>query len=168
LAAFSDYTSARQKIGRIESDTLKPGARVELTTAELTAYVTPDLPDGIRNPRLEILGPGRVKGSALVDFNRVRRAQGAQPGWLMSRLLEGERPVAVTGRIRSGNGQATVDVDKVEIGGLVIDGATLDFLVRNFLEPAYPNAAVGEPFELGHRIDKIDVQPGSVSVLIGR
>jgi hypothetical protein len=76
--------------------------------------------------------------------------------------------VSVTARVRSANGHATVDVQKVEISGVTIDGKTLDFLIQNFLLPIYPDAAVGRPFELGHRIEKLDVQPASVGVLIGR
>jgi hypothetical protein len=56
----------------------------------------------------------------------------------------------------------------VEISGVTIDGKSLDFLIKSFLLPLYPDAAVGRPFELGHRIEKLDVQPKSVGVLIGR
>jgi len=49
-----------------------------------------------------------------------------------------------------------------------VDGKTLDFLIQNFLLPLYPDAAVGRPFELGHRIEKLDVQPGAVGVWIGK
>ena len=59
------------------------------------------------------------------DFGKLRRAQGHPPGWLMSKLLDGERPVRVTVRIRSANGQATVDVERVEISGLQIDPAVV-------------------------------------------
>ena len=52
-------------------------------------------------------------------------------------------PSKVTARIRSGGGEATVDVDRVEIGGMQIDGRTLQFLIENFLLPMYPEAAVG-------------------------
>ena len=107
-------------------------------------------------------------GTALVDFGKVRRAQGYRPGWLMSKLLDGERPVSVTARIRSDSGQATVDVERVEISGISIDGRTLDFVIQNFLLALYPNAAVGRPFELGHNIRKLDVEPRAVSVYIGR
>ena len=31
-----------------------------------------------------------------------------------------------------------------------------------------PDAVVGRPFQLGHRIDRLDVQPGAVGVVIGR
>jgi hypothetical protein len=61
-----------------------------------------------------------------------------------------------------------VDVQKVEISGMEIDGRTLDFLIQNVLLPLYPDAAVGRPFELGHHIERLDVQPGAVRVVIGR
>jgi hypothetical protein len=108
-----------------------------------------------------------VRGSALIDFAKVRRSQGHAPGWLMSKLLEGERPVSVTARIASAGGQATVDVQTVQISGVEIDGGTLDFLIQTFLLPLYPNAMVGRPFALGHRMEKIDVQPAGVVVTIG-
>ncbi len=166
--AFDSYTSVRTKFDRIDQERLRPGTRVVLSPEELEAYATHAAPDGVRNPRLDLPEAGIVKGSALIDFGRVRRAQGHPPGWLMGMLLDGERPVTVTARVRSGEGQCVVDVQRVEIGGVTIDGSTLDFLIRNVLLPLYPDAAVGRPFELGHRIDKIDVQRGSVGVVIGR
>ena len=123
---------------------------------------------GVRQPRLTLLRPEVAEGSALINFAELRRSQGSPPGWLMSRLLDGERPVTVTARIRSAAGQATVDVLSVQISGVTLDGKTLDFLIQHFLLPLYPDAAVGRPFELGDRIEKLDVQPRGVAVLIGR
>ena len=167
-AAASDYMAARQKIDLIEGDRLKPGSRIELTAPELTAYAQHEMPAGVRDARVAVIAPGVATGSALVDFGKVRRAQGYQPGWLMSQLLDGERPVSVTARIQSANGTARVDVQQVQISGIQIDGATLDFLIRNVLLPLYPAAAVSRPFELGHRIEKLDVQPRAVGVVIGK
>jgi hypothetical protein len=165
-AEYTGYTAARQKFDLIESGRLRPGARVVLTPAELTAYAQHELPAGVTSPRLQIVSPGVVTGTAMIDFGKVRRAQGYRPGWLMSRLLDGDRPVSVTARIQSGGGRATVTVQRVDVGGLEIDGRTLDFLIQNFLIPMYPDAAVGRPFELGHRIDRLDVQPTAVGVII--
>lgn len=167
-AISSDYVSVQQKFALIEAGRLRPGARVVLSPRELTAYAEHGVPVGVRNPRLQVMAPGVVTGSALVDFGKVRRAQGYRPGWLMSRILDGERPVSVTARIQSGAGKATVVVQRVEVSGLQIDGSTLDFLIENFLIPMYPDAAIGRPFELGHRIEKLDVQPAAVAVQIGR
>lgn len=167
FAPAGDYSTAKRKIDLIESDRLRPGARVTLTTRELNDYVAHEVPPGVRNTKLEIVSPGVAVASAMVDFGQVQRAQGHPPNWLMSKLLNGERPVRVTARIVSSQGQATVQVQRVEVSGLEIDGRTLDFLIQNFLIPMYPDAAVDRPFELGHRIERLDVDPAAVGVVIG-
>lgn len=169
--ADAGLISARKKVAAIESDRLPPGSRISFSPRELNAYVErellPDFPPGIREPLLE-LGSGTATGGALVDFAKVRRAQGKEPGWLLSRLLEGERPVKVVTRIQSGGRRATVDVESVEVSGMTLDGPMLDFLIRNYLLPNYPEAKVGQPFELGHRIDRLEIGPSAVTVVIGR
>jgi hypothetical protein len=167
LADSAQYVSVKRKLDEIDAERMKPGTRVTLTPPELRAYAEHEMPAGVRNPAIQ-LSAGTATGTALVDFARLRTGQGHPPGWIMSHLLEGERPVSVTASIRSANGRATVDVEKVVISGLQVDGRTLDFLVQNVLLPLYPDAAVGRPFELGHKIDRLDVQPGAVHVLIGR
>jgi hypothetical protein len=167
-AAYDSYLSAKQKFAVIETERLHAGSRVDLTYPELEAWVAHEAPDGVRNPRIQVTAPGIATGSALIDFAKVRRAQGAEPGWLMAKLLEGERPVSVTARIRSAYGTATVDLQRVEISGITIDGATLDFLIQNVLLPLYPNAAIGKPFELSHHIERLSVAPAAVGVLIGK
>jgi hypothetical protein len=144
---------------------------VDLTPQELNAFVRQEAaavaPGGVRNPRLD-LGSGTATGSALIDFGKLRQAEGKPAGWLMSYLLDGERPVTVTARIRSSAGMATVDVERVEVSGITIEGRMLDFLIHNYLMQAYPNAKVGQPFPLGHHIERLDVQPSTVGVIIGR
>ena len=169
-APLDNYTSAQEKLARIESDQLPAGSRVELSTAELNAYVRNEAPrvtDGVRNPRLELVGNGLARGTALIDFARVQRSQGNPPGWLMAKLLEGERPVSVSVRIHSSKGQATVDVERVEISGMSIEGAALDFLIQHFVLGLYPNAVVGRPFPIGHRVERVDVRPRGITVVVG-
>ena len=161
--------SARRKFALIASDRLKPGSVVDLTLPELNAYAQQEaaLLPGVREPKLELPGEQTVVASAVIDFGEFRRGQGIQQGWLISQLLDGERPVRVLARIHSEGGTATVDVQKVEVSGVAIDGAALDFLIRNFLLPLYPSSVVGRPFELGHRMRKLDVGRAGVRVLIG-
>lgn len=167
----ADYWSARRKIELIRTDRVAPGTYVTLRPAELEAYAEQEIrgvaPEGVRQPRLE-LGHGGAKGFAYIDFPKLRRALGHPMGWLMSQLLAGERPVRVKARIRSGGGRATVDLERVEISGLAVSGAALDFLIRNFVLPYYPEAKIGRPFELAHRIERLEVRPTEVRVVIGR
>ncbi len=167
-AATTHYDSAKAKIDSITNDSLKPGSRVILSVPELQAYAEREVPDGVRDPRVSIIAPQTAKGSAIVDFLKLRQSLGYKTGWLMSRLLEGERPVTAVARITSANGRATVDVQSVTISGMEIDGNTLDFLIHNILLRMYPDAVIERPFELGHRIERLDVQPKAVSILIGK
>jgi len=163
-ASHDYYASAKQKFDSIEAGRLPSGSRVVLTLPELNAWVAKEAPAGVRNPRVRVSARDLASGAALIDFGKLERSAGRQPGWLMSKLLDGERPVSVTARIRSSAGRATVDIERVEISDIVIDGRTLDFLIRNFLIPMYPDAVVGRPFELSHRIDRFDVSPSAVTV----
>jgi len=168
-SARSDYASCQRKFDVIESDRLRPGSRVTLSQRELNAYVEQELPkvvpQGVREPKLE-LGAGTATGSAWIDFVKLQSAQGRPPGWLMRQILQGEHPVTVTARIDSAGGRATVKVQSVEIAGITIEGRMLDYLIQNYLLSYYPDAKVGEPFELSHNIDRLDVQPTRVDVIL--
>ena len=169
----ADYLSAKQKFDLIENDKLRPGSRLTLTPRELNAYVETEAGQyapqgGIREPKLE-LADGSATGAALVDFLKLRQAAGKPPaGWLMTKLLAGEHPVRVTARIQSGSGRATVDVQSVEISGIVVDGKMLDYLMEHYLFAYFPDAKVGRPFDLSHRIDRLEVKPKGVDVVASR
>ena len=38
----------------------------------------------------------------------------------------------------------------------------LDYLIQNYLIPEFPEAKVGQPFELAHNIDHLDVKPDAI------
>ena len=166
MAGANDYAAAKEKFDRIESGRLRPGSRVMLSFEELNAWAAHEVPAGVRNPRVQVSAREIATGNALIDFGKLERNAGRRPGWLMSKLLDGERPVSVTARIRSAGGRATVDIQRVEVSGITIDGRTLDFLIENFLLPMYPAAAISKPFEMGHRIDRLDVSPAAVAVVL--
>ena len=165
---FDYYTSARRKVDLIESGRLQPGARVDLSIGELNAFAASVAPAGIRDFKLKLEGQDRASGTASVDFIKLRRAQGYQPGWLMLKLFDGEHPVSATVRIHSGGGKVRVDVERVSISGIELDGKTLDFIIQNFILPFYPEAMVGRPVQMGYRIERLQLAPAGVGVVIGR
>jgi hypothetical protein len=168
VSGFDFYTSARQKLDLIESGRLQPGARVDLSIGELNAFAVKEAPAGIRNPKLVLESQDRVSGTAFVDFIKLRRAQGYQPGWLMTKLLDGEHAVSATVTIHSGAGKVRVDVEKASVSGVEIDGKTLDFIIQNFIVPFYPEAMVGRPVPMGFRIERLQLAPAGVGVVIGK
>lgn len=159
----SDYTSIKRKFKQIEQQKLAPGTRIPLTPAELNAYVQKELPEvappGIRDPVVVLNGNNAATGTALIDFLKLRSAEGKPPGFILRTLLAGEHELSVTTSVKSSDGMATVNLERVEIEGIPISGAALDFLVRNYLIPNYPEAKIGKPFKLKWRIDRIEVTP---------
>lgn len=163
--------STQKKFDQIAAGKLRPGTVVVFTQAELNAWarmkVPETIPQGLRNPQIE-LGSGEATGSALVDFLKMRNGQGKDTGWLMSKLIEGERPLKVWIRLTSSGGRATVFLTQVDLSDATLSGRTLDFLIDNFFRPLYPDARIGEPFDLDYSIERIEIQPTGVRVFIKR
>jgi hypothetical protein len=159
----------RAKINQIQSGKTKPGTIFTFSSGDLNAYARSELPrivpEGVRQPRLE-LGKGAATGTALIDFLRLRHNEGSETPWLIAKLIEGERPVRVDARIESGGGKATVYLQRLEISGLAVSGSTLDFMIKTFFLPLYPDAKINEPFELSDRVERIEVSPAQARVLI--
>jgi hypothetical protein len=164
-------TSVSRKLDLIENGKAKPGEVFRFTPAELNAWVRAKAPtiiqDGFRQPNL-VLGSGEANASALIDFLKVRQASGIETNYLMAKLIQGEKLVRVRASIQSAHGQATVHLLRVEVGGLAVTGAPLDFLVQNFFRPFYPDAKIDEPFSLAANVDRIEVTPAAALVYIRR
>jgi hypothetical protein len=154
----------------IEKGKVKPGTIMRFSAQEVKAYLqyelAGDAPPGVRQLDAELHSGNTASGSALVDFVKLRSAQGKAPNWLIERLLSGEHRVSVTVKVESGDGKATVEPVRVEVAGVPVSGAALDFLVQNYLIPNFPTAKVGKPFDLKYGIQQINVSQGTAYVLI--
>lgn len=163
------YQSAKRKLDTIENDQAPANAAYSFTKAEIEAWATvearEEVPEGFRDPRVE-LGNGVATGRALIDFMKLRHAKGAPKNWFIDKLLEGERPVAVTARIDSANGMCTVHLLRLEISGVAATGSVLDFLIKNFFLTLYPEAKIGEPFRFQHRVERLEVRPAGAYIKI--
>jgi hypothetical protein len=166
-AADPLYESARKKLDAIEMGQVRAGSQVIFSPREVNAWarvkVPETVPDGITNTRVE-LGKGVATGYATVDFLKMRQAKGESTNWLFTRLIEGERPLVVSIGMESAGGRCTVHLTRVELSGAVANGGVLDFLVKTFFLPLYPDAKIDEPFELGYDMDRIEIRPTAVVV----
>jgi hypothetical protein len=57
-------------------------------------------------------------------------------------------------------------VDRVEVSGIPLSGSALDYIIDNYLHEYYPDAKIGRPFELAHNIDRLEVRPTGVQVVV--
>ena len=171
-ATVTESQSAGRKLESIEAGHLSPGARIRFTPGELNAWMLDEArnraPEGVRNLRLE-LGNGQAACSGDVDFLKLRQAStGEAAGWLMKNLFSGERTVKVAAHFASANGRARVDIDRVEVSGVPIEGRTLGFLIDVYVRPTFPDVKVSEWFALQYRVERFTVSPAVVVVYIGR
>ena len=159
--------SAQKKLDSISDQKLKRGAVVTLSPREVNAWIhekaAKAFPQGIRNENI-VLGPGTADGNALVDLTKLSKSNNVNP--LIARLIDGERPLRIAIRIESSNGKCTVFLTHVELSGVAIDGSILDFLIKHFVQPRYPDIKINEPFDLDYNIDHIEIQPTGVRVAI--
>jgi len=166
----SEYLSIKQKLQAIQAGQTVRGSRVPLPTNELNAYVQTELPkvapQGIRRPTVELIGHNTARGRAIINFVKLQSARGKAPGWMMRNLLDGEHEVVVTANVTSNNGSAIVHLTRVEIGGIPVEGAALDFLIDNYLIPNCPEAKIGQAFQLDYNINRLEVQPGVAYVVL--
>ena len=168
-AADPLYESAQRKLDAIDEHRIARGASVRFTPAEIAAWArvrVPEIvPQGMRDQRVE-LGNGTATGYATVDFLKMRQAAGQATNWFFSKLIEGERPLTVTIRLESGAGRCVVHLTRVELSHAVANATVLDFLIKTFFMPLYPDAHINEAFDLTGDIDRIDIRPTGVVVTI--
>lgn len=166
LAADPLANSAQKKLDSISDRTLRSGAVVTLSPREINAWMhekaVKAFPQGLRNEHVD-LGPGTTDGTALVDLMKLSKGN---VNGLIAALIDGERPLKISIRVESSNGRATVFLTRVELSGVAIDGSILDFLIKHFVQPRYPDIKINEPFDLDYNIDRVEVQPSGVRVLI--
>src|SRR5277367_3738198 len=95
-AADPSAMAVQKKLDLIQNGQAKPGSVFRFTAAELNAWVRGKAPtivtDGFRQPRLT-LGNSEASASALIDFLKVRHANGVETNWLVSKLIQGEKLV---------------------------------------------------------------------------
>jgi hypothetical protein len=166
LAADPAFARAESKLDRIESGHARPGSVIVFTPAEMNAWArgrVPQMYQGIRDPAVQ-LGTGTASGSAFVDFLKMRQGEGLATNSLVAKLIQGERPLKVSIQLESSHGRATARLTRLEISGVAVTGAPLDFLVNEFFLHLFPDAKVNQPFDLHDNIERIELRPDGVRV----
>lgn len=161
-----------RKLDLIESGRLRAGSRVDFASGELNAWLREEsrryFPGAVTKIRVD-LGKNAATGYADVDFVKLRQAAtGESTGWIMRNLFSGERSIVVQAHFVSARGGARVDVDSVRISGVPIEGRALDFLIRNYVRPTFPDLKLSEWFHLADRVDRVATTPLGAAVFIRR
>src|ERR1043166_5902655 len=131
-----DADQLRQKVATINAHaerSLKTGRRTMVTENEVNAYLVYDardqLPTGVIEPSVSILGPGRLSGRAVVDLDAVRKAK--NPTSLLDPMnyLMGKLPVTAPALLTTGNGVGRFSLESASVGGVPIPKLILQEIV---------------------------------------
>ncbi len=162
--------NARSRMEAISAGKLRRGAVVIFRSQELLGVGQEELEKrmpGVVSDLSLTLGNGWAAGSGNVDFLRLQRSwTGEDAGFVLRRLLGGVRPVTVRVRLSSAGGRARVDVERVTVSGIVLEGAGLEFLVRAYVRTVFPDAVQGEWFPLDPHLEQVALEPGRAVAVV--
>jgi hypothetical protein len=125
------------------------------------------LPAGVVEPAVSILGTGRLSGRAVVDLDAVRREK--KPTSLLDPMnyLSGRLPVAATGVLTTKEGVGRFQLESASVSGVPIPKMLLQEIVSYYSRtPENPSGiGIDDPFALPARIREIQVERGQAIIV---
>jgi hypothetical protein len=186
LIAAAAFPSADQRASKRDADLLKQKVatitafgdrpsnqirRTSVTESEVNAYLGYDgrsqLPAGVVDPAVSILGTGRLSGRAVVDLDAVRRAKASQSWFDPTNYLTGKLPVTATGRLQTSKGVGRFELESASVGGVPVPKLLLQEIVSYYSRTAQNPAGINldDPFALPARIREIQVERGQAIIV---
>lgn len=173
-ASRRDAELLRQKVAVINAHAERKGAparRTTVTESEVNSYLVYDakdqIPVGVVNPSISILGTGRLSGRAVVDLDAVRREK--KPTSLLDPVnyLMGRLPISATGILKTNGGVGRFELESTRINGIPIPKILLQEIVSFYSRTPEKPAGIGldDPFTLPANIREIQVQRGQAIIV---
>jgi len=174
----SDQRDAADRLqGKLE-DIVRFGAIPRLETlrtplfehevnAYIWTYLMGDLPPGVTDPRVEIVGDSVLRGSVVLDMDAYRAARQPSEGLDPLAMLSGRLTARVQGRLLTADGVGRFELDSAELGGIPLPTQLAQRLLTYYSRtPAEPDGIrIDQPFELPVSIREIRVEPRSAIVV---
>jgi hypothetical protein len=173
-ATKRDAEILRQKVATIVAHGERPtkeGRKTTVTEGEVNSYLVydakPQLPAGVVDPAVTVLGTGRLSGRAVVDLDAVRHARASQSWFDPTNYLTGRLPVSATGRLKTANGVGHFELESASVGGVPIPKMLLQEIVSYYTRSSDKPSGIGldDPFALPARIREIQVERGHAIIV---
>src|SRR5947209_9899615 len=160
-ASRRDATLMKQKVATITAHgerSIKQARRTTVTESEVNSYLVYEareqLPTGVVEPSVTILGGGRLSGRAVVDLDAVRKEK--NPTSLLDPMnyLMGKVPVSAVGVLKTTNGVGRIELEAAAISRLPIPKFLLQEIVGYYSRTPTNPAGINldDPFALPARI----------------
>ena len=150
----------------------KPGTKkTQVSESELNSWFAysakPLLPAGVTDPRITLVGRGKVAGQAVVDLDAIAKRKQSGGTFDVWNLVGGKVPVNVAGTLQTKDGIGTFLVESADVSGLPLPKSFLQEVVSYYSRtPAHPQGVkIDDPFELPASIRQIDVGSGQAVIV---
>jgi hypothetical protein len=159
----------QQKIEKLKER--QPKRRTVITEKELAAYflfdATKDLPAGLVEPSITVLGPDRLSGRVVADLDAVRKA--SPPRGLLDpkNLLIGRVPLSAIAVFTAKDGMGKFVLESAKLGNLPLPKLLLDEIASYYTRSeSRPNGYTTEdPWPLPVGIREVRITPGQAVII---
>jgi hypothetical protein len=169
-----DAARMQQKIALIMGHVRPAGtvsARTQISEIEVNSYlrygIGAQMPTGITDPAIVIVGDGRLTGTAVVDLSLASKE--GKSGGIFDPLsyLTGRLPVAASGVLRTRSGVGTFELESASISSVPIPKRVLQELLTAYSRSETDPDGLGldDPFALPADIREIEIKPGLAVVV---
>jgi hypothetical protein len=173
-ATKRDAALLKQKVATITANADKPSKvarRTIVTENEVNSYFVYDakeqIPVGIVDPSITVLGPGRLSGRAIVDLDAVKKQKAPTSLLDPMNYLMGRLAVTAVGTLKTANGQGTFILESASVGSVPIPKILLQEIVSYYSRTPEKPGGIGldDPFALPARIREIHVDRGQAIIV---
>jgi len=157
----------------VQGDSIqKPGTKkTQVSETELNSWfaysATPLLPAGVSDPKVTLVGNGKLAGQAVVDLDAIAKKKQTGGTFDIWSLVGGKVPVNVAGTLRTRDGVGTFQLESADVSGLPLPKTFLQEVVSYYSRtPTHPQGVkIDDPFELPASIRQIDVGSGQAVIV---
>ncbi len=168
---FSQKVAVIQKQGEVSSKAAGAARRTPLSEDEVNSWFTYQsqslLPNGLTQPKVTIVGGGRVAGQATVDLEAVAQKRASGGPFDPWSLVGGRVPLNVIGVLHTRDGMGRFELQSADIGGVPVPKTILQELVSQYSRTKEHPAGVNldDAFALPAKIRQIEVGQGQAVIV---
>jgi hypothetical protein len=164
----------KQKVATINDRAAKPSTvarRITVTESEVNSYLVYEardqIPVGVVDPSITVIGPGRLSARAVVDLDAVRKQKAPTSLLDPMNYLMGRLAVTAVGTLKTANGVGRIELESSSVGSVPIPKILLQEIVSYYSRSAEKPAGISldDPFPLPARIREIQVDRGQAIIV---
>jgi hypothetical protein len=173
-ATRRDAELLKQKVAAINAhadNPTKAGRRTVVTESEVNSYLVYEareqIPVGVVQPTITVIGANRLSGRAIVDLDAVRKQKAPTSLLDPMNYLMGRLAVTAVGTLRTANGVGHFDLESSSVGSVPIPKILLQEIISYYSRTPEKPGGIGldDPFALPARIREIQVDRGQAIIV---